>query len=361
MNLSAFLRSLSHVDRDGHLTAVLGNEAADLDSMASSVLYAHLLSATKQSGGRDVLPIINIPRSDFSLRTEAVWLFSEAGVDVDSLVFIDEVDLESIQKSGHLDLVLVDHNKLPAFLSSLSAPVVEVVDHHADEGLYPDAKRDVAPVGSCATLIAERYLASMPDLLDKSTAKLLLGTILLDTVNLDPEAKRATSRDEDAVGQLLKVAGMSRNELFDKLQFEKFNVASLSSRDILRKDYKEYVMGSIRCGISSALLPLRDWTKKDPHIEDSFRAYAEDRNLNLLLAMSAYTAPEFHRELAVFTADEALRSKVVEILNGAGMGLTELAVECPEATPILGFYSQANAGGSRKKLQPILAEKLSGA
>jgi hypothetical protein len=41
MNLDEFLSSLSDVKKEDRLQVVLGNEAADLDSMASSLLYAY--------------------------------------------------------------------------------------------------------------------------------------------------------------------------------------------------------------------------------------------------------------------------------------------------------------------------------
>ncbi len=55
---------------------ILGNEASDLDSMASSVAYAYLLSNDRVSPEETVLPVMNIPRDDFRLRTEAVYLFN---------------------------------------------------------------------------------------------------------------------------------------------------------------------------------------------------------------------------------------------------------------------------------------------
>ena len=72
--------------------AVLGDEAADLDSMASPVAYAWLLA--RENGGPITVPVMNIPRADFQLRSEAAWLFAEAGVQVDNLVFLDEIDLD---------------------------------------------------------------------------------------------------------------------------------------------------------------------------------------------------------------------------------------------------------------------------
>lgn len=364
--LNQWLRGLrAEAREDRPLRVVLGNEAADLDSMASSVVYAWFLggeppAAQGDQGNRLTLPVINIPREDFALRTEAVWLFREAGVAVESLVFLDEVDLDRIQAQGRLRLVLVDHNRLPAVRGAWASAVEEILDHHEDEGQHTQAKRTIAAVGSSATLVAERWLQSAAGRPDPAAATLLLGTILLDTVNLDPAAKRVTPRDELAAARLQESTRADRAVLFERLQAEKFNVSALSTRDILRKDYKEYQMGALKCGISSALLPLGDWLRKDPRLEDSFAAYCESRGLDLLLAMSAYTQPEFRRELAVYSAEDPLRERVVSFLDGAGLGLSPLPVQTGAQGARLRCYAQADASASRKKLQPLLAGYLQG-
>lgn len=335
---------------------VMGNEASDLDSMASSVMYAAL--RIPGGGGRPSVAVINIPREDFRLRTEAAWLFAEAGVDIGGLVFLDEAGLEEVLARPGSSLVLVDHNKLSSAQAAFEARVEEIIDHHADEGKYAAAKRIIAPVGSAATLVAERYFASGTAEMDRGSALLLLGTILLDTVNLDPEAKRVTPRDEEAALRLISVSGADRKELFDKLQFEKFNVAALSTRDILRKDYKGYRMGKVSCGISSALLPLGDWLAKDPALEESFEKYRKELGLDVLLAMCAYTAPEFRRELAIYAEDSSLRDGIVTFLNASGLGLAPLGRAPSVAFRNLALFSQADQGGSRKKVQPLLSGYL---
>ncbi len=77
---------------------VMGNEAADLDSMASSVVYAYYLQSQNSDEKSIYLPLINIPKEDFKLRTEAVYLFTEAGIETDNLIFSDEINIEEISK-----------------------------------------------------------------------------------------------------------------------------------------------------------------------------------------------------------------------------------------------------------------------
>jgi exopolyphosphatase len=351
--LNAFLKLASQAARAGKPARIfLGNEASDLDSMASSVLYAFSKGAV--SDGLPNIPVMNIPREDFNLRTEAAWLFKESGVSPADLLFLDDLDLNKLFAADGAQLVLVDHNKLATRQSAWADRVVEIIDHHADEGLYTAAKKTIEPTGSAATLVAQVLLASGPEDLESGAAALALGTILLDTVNLDPEAKRVTPRDQAVAQELLVAVTLDRNALFQSLQFEKFNVAALSSRDILRKDYKEYRMGSVVCGIASALLPLTDWMQKDPSLDDSFQAYLGERKLDVLLVMSAYTAPAFTRELAVHAADADLRKRLAEFMNQAGLGLTTLVPNAGSTD----YYAQADLSQSRKKLQPLLSDYL---
>lgn len=353
--LDAFLKSAGDAVRSGkNIRVFLGNEASDLDSMASSVLFAY--SKGEASAGLRNVPVMNIPRDDFGLRTEAAWLFSEVGIDASNLVFLDDIDLSKLFAAGSSRLVLVDHNKLAAHQAGFSNAVEEIIDHHADEALFPGAVRNIAPVGSASTLVTEALLAA--GTVDAGIATLALGTILLDTVNLDPEAKRVTPRDEAAAEKLLKLAKADRKSLFDGLQFEKFNVATLSSRDILRKDYKEYRMGSLLCGMSSALLSLADWFKKDKDLEASLREYAKSRKLDVLLVMCAYTAPAFTRELAVHSSDAKLRERLFGFMNKAGLGLAALNGLAQRTSGDTDYYSQADLSQSRKKLQPLLSEYL---
>ena len=330
---------------------VIGNEAADLDSMASAVLYAYYKSQASPAGAASYVPLINIPRADFKLRTEAAFLFSHAGVKTESLLFAEDVDLPALHAAGKLELVLIDHNKLASVQAPLENAVVEIIDHHKDEGLYTNiSNRIIEPVGSAATLVAEALLKN-ESVLEQGSATLLLGTILLDTVNLDPEAQRATEKDQKIVDTLLSLTGANRQELFDKLQEEKFNVSSLDSSDLLRKDYKEWMLGQKNVGFSSVLLSVADWLKKDSALSSSLGDYAKARKLDVLIAMNAYTDPQFTRELVVYCQDDALRTKLLGFLEASDLGLTKLEGSVDGATAL---YAQANLGYSRKKLQPVM-------
>ncbi len=357
-NMMSWLKDLkSNFSNTKQATIVMGNEAADLDSMASAVTYAWYLNLS--NADQNCFPLINIPRADFKLRTEAVYLFQEAGVTIDNLLFIEDVDLVKLKADSNLKLVLVDHNKLASSQTGLETVITGILDHHADEESYPPAAvTDIRPVGSCATIVAESFLKDQKDTIDASLGTLLLGTILLDTVNLDPEAGRVTDADSKAAVSLVEIAELNSKKLFDKLQFEKFNVSSLGSYDLLRKDYKEWQLGKVKLGIGSVLLPVEEWISKDPDITGECDKYLKERNLDVLLAMNAFTSPGFTRQLVVYVPDDSLRADTVAFLEGSDLGLEKIDVDSSGEGCF--FYNQKNLGISRKKLQPLLKDHFEG-
>jgi exopolyphosphatase len=334
---------------------VLGNEAADLDSMASAVALGFHASGAAADPAGLVVPLVNVPRADYRLRTEAVYLFSSVGIEPELLSFIDEVDLDAIHARGELELVLVDHNVLAASQSGLADAVAGVVDHHKDEGGFAGAEpRIIEPVGSAATLVAGLLLGETPQRFDAALAELLLGTILLDTVNLDPEAGRGTAKDADVAARLADISRADREQLFKRLQFEKFNVASLGTQDLLRKDYKESELGELRLGIASVLMPAQDWLEKDPDIVQAIEDFARQRKLDILLAMNAWTDPEFRRALVVWAADPSLQERLVAFLESQDLGLQPIRHGAAGGDGRPAFFAQGNVGCSRKKLLPLL-------
>ena len=354
MSISEYLKECgSNYSPEKKTVIVIGNEAADLDSMASSAAYAYYLFLS----GKNAFPLMNIPRKDFALRTEAVYLFGAASISPENLLFIEDINLQELSDKGNLELVLVDHNVPGSGLLPFESLISEVLDHHVDEKKYPaSASVDIRPVGSASTIVAERFLADFRNEIDSSLGTLLSGTILLDTVNLDESAGRVTPDDVKAAEQLMSITGLEQKVLFDKLQFEKFNVSSLGSYDLLRKDYKEWVLGEIRCGIGSVLMPVQDWIKKDKDILKEFRNFAMERKLDVLLSMNAYTNPDFVRELGVFIPDPELRSRTIAFLESSDLGLEIIDSGFSGDGSPIAFYHQGNLGISRKKLQPLLKD-----
>ena len=120
--------------------------------------------------------------------------------------------------------------------------VVGVIDHHKDERTRTSSqcqcRTKIEMVGSCCTLVSETIFKECPDFLtsDSAIIPLLLGTILLDTVNLAEQAGRTTPKDSEMVRRLHALRPhLEKETIFNNLQTAKFDVSCLSTVDLLRK------------------------------------------------------------------------------------------------------------------------------
>ena len=74
-----------------------------------------------------VVPVFNIPREDFCLRTEAVFLFKQFHLDLGFFTFIEDIELETLMETKKLKLTLVDHNVLAQAQKYLETAVIEIL------------------------------------------------------------------------------------------------------------------------------------------------------------------------------------------------------------------------------------------
>jgi len=368
--LDAYLGSLQAVLQEScaegkPVTVVLGNESADLDSIVSALTYAFLLH-TKASSGSTVVPVVNIAREDFVLRTETVFIFKRLKLDPQGLVFIDDVNLAELHAEQRLELVLVDHNRLGPQQAALEPAIIEILDHHDDQGAYPSGTAcDIRPVGSTTTLVTERALAAAAEDDSASTfvvqlkyAALLLSGILVDTVNLDSSKGRCTEPDVAAAKALTALIDIDNTELFQQLQTAKGDIGTLSAGDLLRKDYKQIEVNGIVVGFASVVAPLATFFQK-PDAEEAHLKLCARLKLDALVVMTTCHSPTFSRELLVYIASEntKLSSVVPSLVSDGGLELTPL--EPGRLWPTAQAFNQGATKKSRKVVLPLISDLLS--
>jgi exopolyphosphatase len=397
------------------LHIVMGNEALDLDSTVSSVLLANLYhhyymdqeSLPEQLVAVDVLPVLPIERRDFVLRQDAHALLSRVGVDLQHVLFIDDLSAPSqsvktallnCQAAGQLRVTLTDHNLLGQDFSALSPSVVGIVDHHVDQTISEHAtlsqeRQIVVPLGSATTLVAERYLGLSPlpslqvkgaeesefeptSLLDAAIGNLMIGTILIDTVNLDAKMGRTEPRDIQAIDAIVRHLTQcgdqfglqtvdERNALFQFLQDTKFDLSRLTSAELLRKDYKSWQVGNIKYGISSVTMSTADWVSKDLDLSATFSQYMLEQHIAFLLVLTSFTDQNqtFNREVMAIAqpGNEALFSHIISAISEP---LTLSSVEIPSplnpSNNHISFFNQKDIKLSRKQVQPAIHAALQG-
>eukprot|EP00271_Cylindrocystis_brebissonii_P010667 TRINITY_DN26949_c0_g1_i1.p1 TRINITY_DN26949_c0_g1~~TRINITY_DN26949_c0_g1_i1.p1 ORF type:complete len:549 (-),score=85.06 TRINITY_DN26949_c0_g1_i1:808-2454(-) len=360
---------------------VLGNEAADLDSIASAISYAFLLDQMPQDVPFCAIPVIAIPRQDLHLRTDVSWLLPDIGIDVNLLLFADEIDFPDLFKQNRLHLVLVDHNALsrPTKEQDLQNVIVEIIDHHKPEGLYPwVTKTTIASVGSCSTLVAEKISEGHPELFGNvALCRLLLGAIVTDTANFDPTAGRSDPRDEVMANLIISGAGsLGRTKFGELLQQKKFDQMSLTTAELLRRDYKQWALGPgtlpaatpkkgrnevLNVGISAVGLPLAQLVGKDPNFLEEQRKFVGAQGLHVHVIMAMYTLPnsrKFKRELALLPGTDNLAAGVSSLaffLQNEKHSLELKPISVKGLPSSARLFSQGKVLASRKEIQPLLA------
>ncbi|XP_063610739.1 exopolyphosphatase PRUNE1-like [Penaeus indicus] len=371
-NLVPFLRHAKEtLSSCKKVQVVMGNEACDLDSAVSAITYAFLLHSLRagreDSGGGEgegvgvgVVPLLNIPRRDFPLRTEVTYWLGKHGVSQEMLVFRDEISLHDLHQKGNLQLFLVDHNILPAGDASLESAVRYVIDHHQLERQVGAGADEILleMVGSCSTLIAERILEENRTLLeeDEAVVRLLHGTIILDTINLSEEAKRVTPKDVRVVKELEAVLSTppDRTQLFAEMTSAKGDISSLTTEELLRKDRKVVGGRQVVVGMSSLPLRVEDYLQR----ADVGVSLEQHTGAHVIVLMGISLAGNsVERDIAVYSKDEELRRSLTQYLEEAQGGLLQLASMDTNVAHCKA-YQQKNYAASRKVVLPLVKEWL---
>lgn len=286
----------------------------DLDSAASSIAYSYLASTLFN---RTTVPILRTPRPDLYLRAENLYAFeiSKLLADLSDLLCIDDISQELSDELLSSSFALVDHNRLSSQFvrqDGVSPKVISIIDHHEDERCHIDADPRIitVPAGSCASLVAQYFQPqweSAPDVIPPELATLLLSSIFIDTHGLKPEGK-AEPVDYRAATFLLPRSTFAGQSLADsgtyaiirQLEARKAAISHLPSRDLLRRDYKEYAFNSaasahspILVGISTVPLSLKHWleTEPSPTFWHSMDGWMQERGLDVLGVLCTFNSP----------------------------------------------------------------------
>ena len=273
--------------------------STDLDSIASAIGYAFL-----STNNSKIVPLIQTPRDSLQLRPENLDAFEAASLDPSFLLTSSDIPPAPAPQPSRF--VLVDHNRL---LSSFTGEVVGIIDHHEDENLYTTAKpRAIEPVGSCASLVTLQFRSAVESGSAEQfqdVAVLLLSAILIDTGALKPKGK-AIEEDYQAAQLLTPLTGLETDaesiagdgshipaplqERFEALSLAKGRIGHLSTRDLLRRDYKEYNYSTgTRCGLATVPIKLEPWHERDTdEFWGGLDACMEERKLHVLGILTTY-------------------------------------------------------------------------
>lgn len=343
---------------------VVGNEAADVDSLVSAYVMAEVLRAS----GAKATALAQIPREEFRLRGDAVALFRRAGSKTledgspVGMAFWDEVKWEEL--SAEKSVVLVDHNKMTDQVAKHFERVVQVLDHHAGGVAYPEASTTIdEALGSCCSLVVEQAA-------DWSTehSTLLAGVILLDCRNFDEEAKKGTARDLAALKQLERAgmpAALSKEatKWYKELMEARKDVSHLTCRDLMLLDTKVVNLRGFNVAVASMFGTLSEVSSKaggPEGVEKDAKRLSAERNYQAMILLFSKDKLMGKKRAVAFVADPEAMQLCEDIAKEMALTPGNLPKELRE-NPLYQTQGLVDTGFQMERLEmPLLAYSLKG-
>lgn len=350
-----------------------------MDSIVTAISWAFV---EDEHFGRPLIPILNTTNpAVIDMRGEVKAVLGEYGIN----------HREDLLGSGDIfaiydqpDFFLVDHNEvaggwqrdrrvaheegdqLRRATAMMDFSIVGILDHHEDAGSFPKAlPRIIEPCGSTSSLLV-RYALEHNTVPAKRSrlhkvAKLLLQTIIFDTVNLTWRQRPVDCEAVQSLCNLLDLPLSATEALHQELEKAVRETPEdlFGIYDLLHKDYKLYVhRGVLFYGIATLHLPFAQMIGEDAANLNAWvsevRRFMRDQHLEMLIMTNAFRRPnvvDHLQQLALFFAPstpETALSRLQDELQGRGANLQLLY----EGTRYA-LYDQLNITISRKQLHPI--------
>lgn len=318
---------------------VMGNMAADMDSIASALALASGL-------GNGHIPLINIPREELFLRKDILYLLKLLHIDLNALYFREDIPSLLGPATG---VILVDHNVLSPDQQQLVPFVRRIIDHHKDEKFdYPKLESKViAKTGSNATLILE----AIQQKLTPELALLLLAPLLLDTSNFQ-DTRKITAKDRKALQTLLSKAGaLVPGDFYETLLEYKLSADPARPDLLLKKDCKLYREGSLTYGISSLPKSIVWTLDNDTHWQEDQLTFLREQKVPLWVILEWVNE---HKAVIFTTPSPELKQAIVEHIR-QNANLREIFdLDSFQFQDEFVFY-KLKVPLPRKELQPLLS------
>lgn len=246
-------------------TIVTGYSNPDLDGTACAIAYAELLN---KQGKNATAAIFGIPHR------EAQFVFKT--FNIDRLIQAENIFDQNDR------LILVDASDLRGIADLIDPKqVIEVIDHRkvnqADK--FPNAKIQIEFVGSCATLIAEKFFKEKI-IITSSSAALLYSAIISNTVNF--QANVTTPRDKKMCEWLVNKFDLPKNYI--QKMFKSKSVFNKPLKEVFDDDFATFVFDSKQLGIAQLeIVNSDDFVSKNKNeIQKVLTEIKEERNLDLI-------------------------------------------------------------------------------
>ncbi len=183
-------------------------------------------------------------------------------------------------------VLLVDHAEQAQSVPGIDqAEIVEILDHHHIGSIetHVPVTAIFDPVGSTATLVIERFRQNGMEP-SRSTAMMLLGAILSDTVILN--SPTTTERDHAVVEYLQRVLALDARELGRDMFEATADVSQVSAEEIITRDAKAYQLsGGQEICIAQIEVVGKSLLERRPELLKALRSERDRRDLQVYALM----------------------------------------------------------------------------
>ncbi len=242
-------------------------DGPDLDGSACAFAYAELINAL---GGDATAAVFG------NLRLEAQFAFDKVGAKI--------INGSKLKKSIN-KIILVDACEIKGISSEIDPlKVIEAIDHRAVNQAkeeFPNASIQIELVGSCATLITEKFIKNKIQPSRKSSTLLYLA-IASNTINFKNNV--TTDRDIKSAKYLKEISKVD-----DELVFEMFAHQSKLSgtiREIFERDkWSNHVAGKVFSIFQFEIIGVEKFVKDNfNEIVDSLKEVMMEEKFDFTLA-----------------------------------------------------------------------------
>ena len=236
------------------------------------------------------------------------------------------------------NVILVDHNeKLQSVEGLDEANILEIFDHHNLGNITTNSPinfRNMA-VGSTCTIVYTLYKERKIDI-PKEIAGALLSGILSDTLIL--KSPTATVRDEEAVTELARIAGVDYQDYGMEMLKAGTSLEGMSKEDVLYNDFKLYTVNEKTFAIGQFFTMNFDEMKEE--LDDYVHVLDEVSEAN-------------HYDFLALYVTDIIKNGSYVIFNTKGQEVMDVAYE-QEKVPE-GYFVE-NCVSRKKHVVPLIME-----
>ena len=150
-------------------------------------------------------------------------------------------------------VILVDHNNLAQSVDGIEeADILEIIDHHNLGAIGTNVPINFRskPVGCTSTMIYEMFIQEKVNI-PSDIAGLMLSAILSDTLLLT--SPTTTEDDKNAAVKLADIAKVDMDKYGLQMIKAASSIEGMSVKDLIKSDFKNYVVGSKNLGIGQVM------------------------------------------------------------------------------------------------------------